>query len=186
MDRYTVADWQAAAYEIIDDIVRRGKQPIIVGGTGLYIAALLKGYIFSEHVPRDENNPRHAISAYQEMHPPEWEVLTLGIDLPREKLYQRIDERVDRRMKDGMIEESRELLAGGVTIERLRKLGLEYRFMADFIENMFGTKEEMTQKLKYAIHAYARRQLTWFRGQTDAHWITNEEEAETLVQNFLA
>ncbi len=183
-ERFTVADWQAAAYEIIEDILSRGKLPIVVGGTGLYINALFEGYVFSDSVPRDENNPRHAASTYQEKNPPAWDVLTLGIDIPREELYERIDQRVDSRIEAGMIAEGERLLAEGVEADRLRKFGLEYRFVTDYIEHKIP-KNEFAQSLKYAIHAYARRQLTWFRGHGDVVWVKNGDEAVVEVSKFL-
>lgn len=183
-ERFTVADWQSRAYEVIDDILRRGKLPIVVGGTGLYIAALFEGYVFNDSIPRDENNPRHAASVLQETNPPDWDVLTLAIDLPREELYQRIDERVDARIEEGLISEGERLMSEGIDADRLRKFGLEYRFLADLLEHKMP-RNEFAQKLKYAIHGYARRQLTWFRKHGEIHWIKNKEEAAESTQQFV-
>lgn len=183
MEKYTVADWQRDALATIDDVLKRGKLPIIVGGTGLYVSALLEGYDFSQEAERNPDNPRHSAGNYKK-NPPEWEVLELGIDLPREELYHRIDQRVDDRIKQGMVGEVQSLLSSGVSAQWLRSIGLEYRFMVDLLESQL-TKEEFREQLKFAIHQFARRQLAWWRHHGSVAWIADQDEAESLVSSFL-
>ncbi len=115
--------------------------------------------------------------------------LLLGIHWPRAVLYQRIDMRVDERMQQGMVQEVRGLLARGVSHERLEALGLEYRFISRWLRGAFSSEEEMVQRLKYAIHDFTRRQLSWFRRDGRIHWIdggaTMLDEASVQVQAFL-
>ncbi|MGI6103634.1 MAG: tRNA (adenosine(37)-N6)-dimethylallyltransferase MiaA [Patescibacteria group bacterium] len=104
------------------------------------------------------------------------------VDRPREELYARIDQRVDERMAAGMLEEVRALVQGGWS-ERLLGLGLEYRVLTAFLEGAIPTQAEAVQQLKYAIHAFARRQLTWWRRQPDVRWVSSYTALERQVLN---
>ena len=105
---------------------------------------------------------------------PRWETKIFGIDPPRERLYELIDERLDRRF-EGIIAETRALLAEGVPGERLDDLGLEYRFAHRLItEN--EDPEKAREELKFAIHAFARRQITWFKKMSGVEWSTSVTE----------
>ncbi len=121
---------------------------------------------------------------------PLYRSLLLGIQWPREVLYQRIDERVDERMQQGMVEEVEGLLAQGISHERLEALGLEYRFIGRWLRGEYPSEAEMVQRLKYAIHDFTRRQLSWFRRDNRIVWIeggkTMAELAEQTVSTFLA
>jgi tRNA dimethylallyltransferase len=147
----------------------------------------------------DRNNPRRVIRALEvclisgrafseqrSMAAPLYESLLLGIEWPREVLYKRIDMRVDERMQQGMVQEVRNLLDQGISHERLEALGLEYRFISLWLRGEFTSEGEMVQRLKYAIHDFTRRQLTWFRKDKRILWIEgNEVEwAKELVQEF--
>ncbi|MBO0780070.1 MAG: tRNA (adenosine(37)-N6)-dimethylallyltransferase MiaA [Ktedonobacteraceae bacterium] len=120
---------------------------------------------------------------------PIYETLLIGINWPRPVLYERIDSRVDERMQQGMVQEVCGLLKQGISHERLEALGLEYRFISRWLRGDFGSEDEMVQRLKYAIHDFTRRQLTWFRRDQRIHWITGGEkmleEAAQLAKNFL-
>ena len=151
-DSFTAADYQQKAYEVIDDIQKRGKLPILVGGTGLYVSALIEGYEFDPTTQRDPNNPRHADKKNWRKNPPNWDVLLLGLDLPREELYQRIDKRLDQRIDQGLIDEGRNLIKSDISPERLRQFGLEYKYLADLLEEKNST-EGFRALLKSAIHA---------------------------------
>src|SRR5204862_1487067 len=94
---------------------------------------------------------------------PLYDCLLLGIQWPRPELYARIDQRVDARFRQGMIDEVRTLLAQGMTHQRLEELGLEYRYISRWLRGAFPSEAEMVQRLKYAIHDFTRRQLSWFR-----------------------
>lgn len=114
--------------------------------------------------------------------------LLLGISWPREVLYRRIDARVDERMRQGMVREVADLLARGVGHERLDSFGLEYRYISRLLRGEFASEAEMTQRLKYAIHDFTRRQLTWFRRDKRIVWLEGMdiERAVETVRQFLA
>jgi len=120
---------------------------------------------------------------------PLYRSLLLGIQWPREELYRRIDRRVDERMQLGMVQEVRTLLDNGVSHERLEALGLEYRFISRWLRGEFPSEEAMAERLKFAIHDFTRRQLTWFRKDTRIMWIDGGngalERAEEWVREFL-
>ncbi|HEV2583773.1 MAG TPA: tRNA dimethylallyltransferase, partial [Ktedonobacteraceae bacterium] len=114
---------------------------------------------------------------------PLYRSLLLGISWPREVLYQRIDARVDERMRQGMVQEVVNLLAQGVSHERLDSLGLEYRYISRLLRGEFASEADMTQRLKYAIHDFTRRQLSWFRRDPRITWLDgmDVEQAATLI-----
>jgi len=118
---------------------------------------------------------------------PLYRCLLLGIHWPREVLYQRIDARVDERMQQGMVQEVCDLLSKGVTHERLEALGLEYRFISRWLRGEFASEAEMVERLKFAIHDFTRRQLTWFRKDKRIVWLEgmDVERAEEEVRRFL-
>jgi len=137
----------------------------------------------------DQKNPRRVIralevclvsgqpfSAQRRVAAPLFDCLLLGIHWERELLYRRIDRRVDERVQDGMIQEVEHLLAYGVSYERLDALGLEYRFVSRLLRGEFASEAEMTQRLKYAIHDFTRRQLTWFQRDKRILWIEGRAE----------
>ncbi len=117
----------------------------------------------------DRNNPRRVIRALEvclvsgkpfsqqrKMSDPLYQSLLLGIEWPREVLYRRIDERVDERMQQGMVQEVQRLLDEGVSQQRLEALGLEYRYITRWLTGAFENEDEMVQRLKYAIHDLAQ------------------------------
>ncbi|GAC1379876.1 MAG: tRNA (adenosine(37)-N6)-dimethylallyltransferase MiaA [Ktedonobacteraceae bacterium] len=148
----------------------------------------------------DRSNPRRVIRALEvclisgkpfseqrRVAAPLYTSLLLGIEWPRKVLYKRIDMRVDERMQQGMVEEVRNLLVEGVSHERLEALGLEYRFISRWLRGEFTSEQEMVERLKYAIHDFTRRQLTWFRKDTRIVWLEGNDVtgAEKLVRGFL-
>jgi len=156
----------------------------------------------------DQNNPRRVIRALEvclvsgqpfseqrRVAVPLFDSLLLGIHWERELLYQRIDRRIDERVQQGLIQEVQQLLASGVSHERLDALGLEYRFVSRLLRGEFAGEAEMIQYLKYASHDFTRRQLTWFRRDKRIHWIEGlkecdndgimVEEADQLIRLFL-
>ena len=226
-DRFTVSDYKRFADEAIEDIVRRGKLPFLVGGTGLYIQVVVDNFEIStgeedlayreelEGKSLDElvvllqktdpesydnidlDNKRRVVRALEVNHTTgqsffkekkkgeaSYDALMLGIDVSRDELYRRIDQRVDERITEGMIEEVQELLNGGVDEKRLYDFGQEYRFCLQYIQGEWETKEEMVQRLKYAIHGFARRQMTWFRKDKRIVWVKTNEKAIEEIQKF--
>lgn len=113
-----------------------------------------------------------------------YQTLILGVAVDRVKLYSKIDKRVDERIKNGMINEVRSLLSDGVSKSWLKKLGLEYQIITEYLEAKY-TRDEMENILKYKIHAFARRQLTWLRGNKDIIWIKGEDEAINEIKKFM-
>ncbi|MBI2588557.1 tRNA (adenosine(37)-N6)-dimethylallyltransferase MiaA [Candidatus Berkelbacteria bacterium] len=115
---------------------------------------------------------------------PRFNFLILEVEIPRKELYRRIDERVDKRIEQGMIKEVKDLIHSGVSQEWLKNLGLEYRYIVDFLDHKY-TQEEMLLRLKFASHAFARRQLTWLKRYRKIKWIKTQKQAEAAVNFFL-
>lgn len=155
----------------------------------------------------DLNNPRRIIRAIEinqegsgvSKQKPDFSVLQIGISLPRQDLYDKIDKRVEQRFaKEKMLEEVDSLLESGVDPSWLLGLGLEYKIICQYLLEKKSSEEisfdkvkntpdfqKMKQNLKYKIHGYARRQLTWFRRFNDIKWVRNKEDAEKTVSRFL-
>jgi len=117
-----------------------------------------------------------------------YDVLQIGLTEPLGVLYKRIDERVDERVKQGMIQEIQTLINKGYTWDLPSMSGLGYRQWKPYIEGT-ATKEEVIRKWKYEEHAYARRQMTWFRKDKTIHWFKRgatgvEQEIESLVRSW--
>jgi tRNA dimethylallyltransferase len=227
---YTVVQFQQDAITAINDTLKRGHQPFLVGGSPHYIQAVvdnldiphiepqpeLRAQLEKRPLPEllaqleeldpqsaatiDRNNPRRVIRALEvclisgnpfsqqrKMAEPLYQSLLLGIEWPREILYRRIDARVDERMQQGMVQEVQRLLDEGISRERLEALGLEYRYITRLLRGEFKNEDEMVQKLKYAIHDFTRRQLTWFRKDKRIVWVNGGdwEQAEEVVRDFL-
>ena len=222
---FSMADFQRLAYGAIDDILSRGKLPFLVGGTGLYVDAVIDGYELSEiepdlelraHLetfetpalydmlkeklpdtnidPKNRNRVMRALErlAADDYHPgrrsPRYEVLKLGVTWPREVLKQRIDERLERRLDQGMIDEVKGLMDAGVSTEFLTKLGLEYRYITEYLLGQW-TYDQMLDELGRAIKRFAKRQMTWFRKEENLHWLDMSadpvEQAAELIDAFL-
>ncbi len=225
-DFYSMADFQKQAYEAIDDIHARGKQPFLVGGTGLYVASVTEGYLLSDKMPNldyrdeleklstpelydmlikavpdieiDRNNRNRVMRVLEKIESGDdaipscekkYETLKIGVSWDRETLKARIDERLERRVKEGMIEEVKTLLEGGATVEFMMKLGLEYRFITQYLTGEIASLDEMLDGLAKAIKKFAKRQMTWFRRDTEIHWLdmTNDpdNQAAELIEAFL-
>jgi tRNA dimethylallyltransferase len=228
---YSVAHFRRQAVAAIDNILARGRQPLLVGGSPHYIQAVVDNLDIPAIAPRpdlravlegrplpellaqleqldptsaaaiDRQNQRRVIralevcltsgkpfSAQKKLAAPLYECLLLGIHWPRSTLYQRIDARVDERMRQGMEQEVRNLLAQGISHERLESLGLEYRFISRWLRGEFASEEQMLQRLKYAIHDFTRRQLTWFRKDQRIVWLEGADlnRAAAEARQFLA
>ena len=206
-----------AAYE---DITSRGVQPILCGGTGLYMEAVLKGYALSP-VPQDDNlrkklstrslgelkelliwlKARNGSAMHNEtdvdtvsravraieiefhnlLHPvdtrrvPAVGSLIVGLDVDRDIRRERITARLKARLEEGMVEEVRGLLEkDGITKEDLMYYGLEYKYVTAYVVGEMSY-EDMFNQLEIAIHQFAKRQMTWFRGMErrgfNIHWL---------------
>jgi tRNA dimethylallyltransferase len=229
-ETYTVSQFQQQAIAAIEDILARGYQPFLVGGSPHYIQAVvdhldipsippdyalraqLEARPLAELIAQleemdpqsaamiDRGNPRRVIRALEVclisgkpfsqqrgLAKPLYRCLLLGISWPRDVLYRRIDARVDERMQQGMVQEVRNLLDEGVSHERLEALGLEYRFISRWLRGEFASEAAMVERLKYAIHDFTRRQLTWFRKDKRIVWLEGNDlvRAKEEVSRFL-
>ena len=206
--KYNLFEYQRDFHTAYDDITSRGRTPVLCGGTGLYIEAVLNGYALSPvpqnqelrdslsaksldeltamlktlkeqtgsnmHNRSDVDTVQRAIRAieietYNLQHPtPEREMpgissLVIGVDVDRETRRRRISDRLEARMHEGMIDEVKGLLAEGVSAESLMYYGLEYKFVTEYVTGK-TTYNDMLSRLEIAIHQFAKRQMTWFRG----------------------
>ena len=224
--KYNLFQYQQDFHKAYDDITARGRQPILCGGTGLYIEAVLKGYQLSPvpqnpelraslegksleeltqmlkelkrqngsnmHNTTDVDTAQRAIRAIEiEMaesekreeergknhpafaphHPP---FTIIGVSIDRDLRREKITRRLKARLDEGMIDEVRGLLAEGIPADDLIYYGLEYKYLTEHILGRL-TYDEMFRQLEIAIHQFAKRQMTWFRGMErrgfTIHWI---------------
>jgi tRNA dimethylallyltransferase len=232
--KYNLFEYQQDFYDVYQDIRRRGAVPILCGGTGLYIEAVLKGYKLSPvpqnqelrdslegkplneltemlkglkekngsnmHNTTDVDSCQRAIRAieietYNLEHPtprrelPPVESLIIGIDIDREERRAKITRRLKARLEEGMVEEVKALLDEGIPADDLIYYGLEYKFLTEYLTGV-ASYGEMTNRLEIAIHQFAKRQMTWFRGMErrgfKIHWIDAmlpmEEKIEKIKQ----
>lgn len=223
---FSMADFQRMAYQAIDDIRDRGRLPMIVGGTGLYVDSVLDGYLLSDKEPDlayraeleklttpqlydmllelkpdvqvEKNNRNRVMRIIERIHDGDdatpgkqarFESLRLGVSWPREVLGRRIDERLERRLEQGMIEEVQRLMDEGATTEFLLGLGLEYRFITQYLIGEIPDRQVMLDKLAIAIKQFAKRQMTWFRRNPEIVWLDMSgdafDQACTAVDAFL-
>ena len=119
---------------------------------------------------------------------PRYSLLKLGVTWPREILKQRIDERLERRLQQGMVDEVKSMLDDGVSEEFLVKLGLEYKYLTWYLTGKIGY-EQMVEELGNAIKRFAKRQMTWFRRDPRIIWLDMNEDpvsrASALITDFL-
>lgn len=225
-DFFSMHDFQKLAYLAIEDILSRGKLPMIVGGTGLYIASVTDGYVMSDREPdlayRDElekletpelyrmlmekvpdiqvdaKNRNRVMRILEKLHDgddhlphkdPRYDCLKLGVTWDRETLKARIDERLEKRMQQGMVDEVKSLLNQGASVEFMNKLGLEYRYITQYLTGEIASEAEMCTQLSLAIKRFAKRQMTWFRREKDMHWLNMTADpfaqACALIDDFL-
>lgn len=119
---------------------------------------------------------------------PRYDALRLGVTWDRETLKKRIDERLERRLAQGMVQETKALLDEGVSREFLMKLGLEYRYLTRYLLGEIGY-EQMVLELGNAIKKFAKRQVTWFKKDPAIHWLDMRADpaaqAAALIEEFL-
>lgn len=203
--KYNLYEYVRDARAAISDIESRGRQPILVGGTGLYVETLLKGIVLPE-VPRDEalrgtlegkslEELTEILSSMKEMHnttdvdtcqrairaieiqtyyqahpeaaaatePHPINALCILVDIDRDERRRRISERLRRRLDAGMVDEVRRLLDSGIPAADLEYYGLEYKYLTLYCTGRMDY-DSMKRELEIAIHQFAKRQATWFRG----------------------
>ena len=166
--RYNVYEWQNGFLDAYADITRRGKTPILCGGTGMYIESVIKGYEFDG----------------REF--PPFQSLIIGLDISRNQRRERISRRLRARLEEGMIDEVKGLIDRGVSPTQLIKYGLEYKYITLYLLGDYQY-EEMVSLLEIAIHQFAKRQMTWFRGMEERrgiqiHWLSVELPMEERIE----
>ena len=158
--KYNIYQYQTAFAEAWADVRGRGRIPILCGGSGLWIESVTRGYKFEKGngVP-PESLPQ--------------KVFYIGTLVSREERVERIDRRLDERLKEGLVEEIRGLLET-VPPQDLIYYGLEYKFVTQYVLGELSY-EDMVIALGNAIHQFAKRQMTWFRGMerdgVRIHWV---------------
>lgn len=171
--RYSVGDFQRDAYAKIDEIIARGKLPMLVGGTGLYSRAVINGYGFDGQ----PNAPRY-------------DVLQICLVPPNTILAPKVKLRNEQRVEQGMFDETRNLLARGVDADFLYKLGLEYRLNIRYIQGEIDLATYYDE-LYHQTMQFIKRQRTWYRKEDPncTHYITDPgtylSQASQLIRDFL-
>lgn len=228
--KYNLYEYLRDARKAMEDIEERGKIPVVCGGTGMYLEALVKGTNLPEvpentelrsslssksleeltgilskmktlHNVTDVDTVKRAIRAieiqtYYENHPelkpeitPEAQderAVIIGVDIDRESRRKRISTRLKTRLDSGMIDEVKRLLDSGIPPENLIYYGLEYKFITLYLTGQLDIKQ-MVDSLEIAIHQFAKRQMTWFRGMErrgfKIHWLPYDMPHDEFVNN---
>ena len=159
--KYNIYEYQAAFADAYADIRSRGRIPILCGGSGLYIEAATRAYKFEA----GNGVPASALPQH---------TYYIGTLVTREERVARIDRRLDERLEDGLVEEIQGLLDSGIPADDLLWYGLEYKFVTQYVLGEISY-DEMRILLANAIHQFAKRQMTWFRGMerdgVRIHWV---------------
>ena len=226
---FTAADFRREAAAAIADIDRRGLKAIVVGGTGLYIRALLEGLVDSptgdpalrlqfaelsgeellgrlalvdpETAARLHHNDRvrivralevfsqtgRPISAFRAEHAfsgSDYLTLKLAITVERQELYRRIDDRVERMVRDGLVDEVRSLLARGYgpQLKAMRSIG--YKEISAYLAGECAL-DEAVSLIKRDTRRYAKRQMTWFGKEKDIYWLEYPESFANILEHVI-
>lgn len=227
--KYNLFEYQRDFLQAYNAIQQKGRQPILCGGTGLYIESILKGY---KLVPVPENPSLRAVleryelpqlteklKTYKQLHNttdvdtkkrairaieieeyyleheaeipefPKINSLVIGVDIERELRREKISKRLRSRLDEGMVDEVKNILASGVSPDDLIYYGLEYKYLTNYVIGKM-TYDDMVSELEIAIHQFAKRQMTWFRGMErrgfTIHWIDATLPMETKIQKILS
>ena len=167
--QYNVYEFQKDFVKAYTDIRSRHCIPILCGGTGLYLNSVISGYDFRTTKPLSELRTDQALNNSLPAKP-----FVIGTLVSREVRNERIDRRLDARLQEGMVEEIKGLLDAGVPAGTLISYGLEYKFVTLYLLGRLSY-EQMREQLAIAIHQFAKRQMTWFRGMERSgvriHWV---------------
>ena len=233
-ERYSVAEYKKDAEYTIEQIIKSGKKPIIVGGTGLYLNSLVYGIdypnietdlnyrqeledrvnkeglenlykeankIDSKAMEKISSNDKKRILRILEIYHstgktktqleedsrkngPKYDYKIFVLNMDREKLYDRINKRVDIMIEDGLIDEVKQLLKKYKEFPTAMQ-GLGYKEVVEYLENKL-TKVEMIEKIKQETRRYAKRQITWFKSYENAIWLDafNENNVDIILKNI--
>ena len=170
-EKYSVADFQAAASKIIVELKNQGKVPIIAGGTGLYIQALIEGYKFNNFNDIDDSGKvnKSLQSHFKETGELVYNAKVIGLTLDRQELYRRINERTRKMFDAGLVDEVKSLLDSGVSRRAQAMLGIGYKETLEYIDGKI-TLEDAINKISQATRNFAKRQFTWYRRMKYINW----------------
>ena len=236
---FSAAAFQEAARTTIEDLHERGKIPILVGGTGLYVQSLLEGYEFkAKHHSKEERqaaSSRIAALSEEELkayitektgyEPPDWHELlsnshrlvrlvgaiekgdgaaavmpqkaggplyhafVIGLSLPRQVLYERIEKRIDAMIESGWIDEVQQLLQDGVLPEAQAMKAIGYKELVLYLDGQLSL-EAASELIKKRTRHFAKRQMTWFKRMPYIRWyekddfVTEDELASAVIQDI--
>ena len=236
---FSAAAFQEAARTTIEDLHERGKIPILVGGTGLYVQSLLEGYEFKakRHSREERQAALSRIAALSEeelkacitektgYEPPDWHELlsnshrlvrlvggiekgdgaaavmpqkaggplyhafVIGLSLPRQVLYERIEKRIDAMIEAGWIDEIQQLLQDGVSPEAQAMKAIGYKELALYLDGQLSL-EAASELIKKRTRHFAKRQMTWFKRMPYIRWyekddfVTEDELASAVIQDI--
>ena len=232
-ERYSVSNFKTDAEAAIVDILSKGKTPVIVGGTGLYIDSLIYGIEFQDEeidteyreklnqIAKQEgleklyeealkidpeamqkiskNDKKRIIRVLEIYHKTgktktetekesrknevKYNYKVFAITMDREKLYSRIEKRVDKMVEQGLIEEVKKIVQKYSCFPTAMQ-GLGYKEVVEYLENK-TTKEEMIEKIKKETRHYAKRQLTWFRKNKETIWLDGEKDINENLEKII-
>ncbi len=227
-ERYSVADFKKDAEKAIEEVLKKGKTPIVVGGTGLYVDSLIYGIEYqniefdeeyrtelenrvinegletlyeearkvdSHAMEKISKNDKKRILRVLEIYKAtgktkteqeiesrkngvKYDYKVFAINMDREKLYERINKRVDIMIEQGLVEEVKKLLTKYESFPTAMQ-GLGYKEVVEYLQNKI-TREEMIEKIKMETRRYAKRQLTWFRKNKQTIWIGPQDLQKIL------
>ncbi|MDW7673657.1 MAG: tRNA (adenosine(37)-N6)-dimethylallyltransferase MiaA [Bacillota bacterium] len=240
-EQFSVADFQRLAIGTIREIEARNKRPILVGGTGLYVSALIDPYKFQELPVNEErreelhqlaqtkgNNFVHNLlqnidpQLAEKLHPndirrvirgieyfeatgekisqnnfeikkdknTEFDPIMIGLTMDRQSLYQRIEQRIDKMIEQGLVEEVRKLVEAGYNLELVSLQGLGYKEIIGYLKQDYSLAEAI-RLLKRNTRRFAKRQFTWFKRDERIKWYEvkpsqNEDEIVQEIYYFIA
>lgn len=233
-ENYTVADYQKDARRVICGLWEKKIQPVLVGGSGLYLRAVLQNYAFSaagadkkireslwqmaeqlgsaalherlrqvdpvsaERIhPNDTKRIIRALEVYEisreplsrqaietvRSPEPEEKSYLFGLNMPREELYRRIEERVDRMMEAGLVKEVQGLLERGYNPDCKALQSLGYRQIVDYLAGRYDLASAV-ETIKRETRRFAKRQLTWFRREKNIIWLDARQTPEETAENI--
>ena len=225
-DFYSVKEFQEKGRELIEDISKRGKLPIIVGGTGLYIKALLYDYVFYDEKEKDEtfdelsneeiynillkkdpeclnkihvNNRKRLVRALnilkkhdlgiskiknKQEHILLYDAKIIGLTKERVELYGAIEERIDKMLDDGLLDEIQGLLDKGITFNSQSMQGIGYKEFEPYF-NHEKSLEDCINEVKRNTKHFAKRQYTWFNNQMPVFWFDDNKKALTYIRKWI-
>ncbi len=231
-ENYSVADFVERARACIDDIISRGKLPVLAGGTGLYMDSIIENIEFGDFGSDEEfrcemerlaeeqgNEAVHKLlkekdpEAAEKIHPNNvrrviralevckltgktftqvnmesrrqkmYDALIFAIDTQREVLYERINNRVDRMLEEGLLEEVQGLRDMGIGNEHTAMQAIGYKELMEFLDGDCNF-DEAVEKIKQESRRYAKRQITWFKRNKDIQWVSvsSDEDVKKVLQ----